>query len=149
MGAGTSDISITRDGSIIAYGMIPHAGDELTEVIVQHFLVDFNMAESIKLQSTTSDTVTYKDIMSIEHTIPAQDVWDVAAPVVDNIAQEVSAKIRELNGDKTVSACFVVGGGGKIHGFTEKLAEDLDLPEERVALRGEDVYKRQVKSLYL
>lgn len=139
VGAGTSDISITRDGSIIAYGMIPHAGDELTEVIVQHFLVDFNMAESIKLQSTTSDTVTYKDIMSIEHTIPAKDVWDVAAPVVDNIAQEVSTKIRELNGDKTVSACFVVGGGGKIHGFTEKLAEDLDLPEERVALRGEEV----------
>lgn len=139
VGAGTSDISITRDGSIIAYGMIPHAGDEMTEVIVQHFLVDFNMAESIKFQSTTSDTVTYKDIMSIEHTIPAQDVWDVAAPVVDNIAQEVSAKIRELNGDKTVSACFVVGGGGKIHGFTEKLAEDLDLPEERVALRGEEV----------
>lgn len=139
VGAGTSDISITRDGSIIAYGMIPHAGDELTEVIVQHFLVDFNMAESIKLQSTTSDTVTYKDIMSIEHTIPAEDVWEVAAPVVDNIAQEVSAKIRELNGDKTVSACFVVGGGGKIHGFTEKLAEDLDLPEERVALRGEEV----------
>lgn len=139
VGAGTSDISITRDGSIIAYGMIPHAGDELTEVIVQHFLVDFNMAESIKLQSTTSDTVTYKDIMSIEHTIPAKDVWDVAAPVVDNIAQEVSAKIRELNGDKTVSACFVVGGGGKIYGFTEKLAEDLDLPEERVALRGEEV----------
>ena len=139
VGAGTSDISITRDGSIIAYGMIPHAGDEMTEVIVQHFLVDFNMAESIKLQSTTSDTVTYKDIMSIEHTIPAQDVWDVAAPVVDNIAQEVSAKIRELNGDKTVSDCFVVGGGGKIHGFTEKLAEDLDLPEERVALRGEEV----------
>ena len=139
VGAGTSDISITRDGSIIANGMIPHAGDEMTEVIVQHFLVDFNMAESIKLQSTTSDTVTYKDIMSIEHTIPAQDVWDVAAPVVDNIAQEISAKIRELNGDKTVSACFVVGGGGKIHGFTEKLAEDLDLPEERVALRGEEV----------
>lgn len=139
VGAGTSDISITRDGSIIAYGMIPHAGDELTEVIVQHFLVDFNMAESIKLQSTTSEKVTYKDIMSIEHTIPAEDVWEVAAPVVENIAQEVSAKIRELNGDKTVSACFVVGGGGKIHGFTQKLAEGLDLPQERVALRGEEV----------
>lgn len=139
VGAGTSDISITRDGSIIAYGMIPHAGDELTEVIVQHFLVDFNMAESIKLQSTTSDKVTYKDIMSIEHTIPAEDVWEVVAPVVENIAREVSAKIIELNGDKTVSACFVVGGGGKIHGFTQKLAEGLDLPQERVALRGEEV----------
>lgn len=139
VGAGTSDISITRDGSIIAYGMIPHAGDELTEVIVQHFLVDFNMAEHIKLESTTSDTVTYKDIMSIEHAIPAQEVWDVVQPVVDNIAGEVADKIRQLNGDKTVSACFVVGGGGKVHGFTEKLADELDLPQERVALRGEEV----------
>lgn len=26
VGAGTSDISVTRDGSIIAYGMIPIAG---------------------------------------------------------------------------------------------------------------------------
>ncbi len=139
VGAGTSDISITKDGSIIAYGMIPHAGDELTEVLVQHFLVDFNMAEHIKLESTTSDTVTYKDIMSIEHKIPAEDVWKVVEPVVDKIVGEVADKIRQLNGDKTVSACFVVGGGGKVHGFTEKLAEELDLPAERVALRGEEV----------
>ena len=37
VGAGTSDISITRDGSIIAYGMIPFAGDEITEMLVQHY----------------------------------------------------------------------------------------------------------------
>ena len=77
--------------------------------------------------------------MSIEHTIPAEDVWKVVEPVVDKIVGEVADKIRQLNGDKTVSACFVVGGGGKVHGFTEKLAEELDLPEERVALRGEEV----------
>ena len=51
IGAGTSDISITKDGSIIAYGMIPLAGDELTELIVQNYLVDFKTAEYIKLQS--------------------------------------------------------------------------------------------------
>ncbi len=45
VGAGTSDISITREGSIIAYGMIPYAGDELTELIVQQYLVDFQTAE--------------------------------------------------------------------------------------------------------
>lgn len=139
VGAGTSDISITKDGSIIAYGMIPHAGDELTEVIVQHFLVDFKMAEHIKLESTISETVTYKDIMSIEHTVPAEDVWTVIDPVVERITNEVASKIRELNGDSTVSACFVVGGGGKVHGFTELLAKELELPIERVALRGEEV----------
>ena len=139
VGAGTSDISITREGSIIAYGMIPYAGDELTELIVQHFLVDFKTAEAMKLASTTDREVTYEDIMSISHTIPADEIWDLVQPTVDKITTEVAAKIKELNGDKTVSACFVVGGGGKIHGFTEALAEKLELPAERVALRGEEV----------
>ena len=141
VGAGTSDISITREGSIIAYGMIPYAGDELTELIVQHYLVDFKTAEAMKLASTTDREVTYEDIMSISHTVPADEIWELVQPTVDKITTEVAAKIKELNGDKTVSACFVVGGGGKIHGFTEALAEKLDLPAERVALRGEEVLK--------
>ena len=70
VGAGTSDICVTRDGSIIAYGMIPYAGDELTELIVQHYLVDFNMAEHMKLTSGMADEVEITDIMSITHTIP-------------------------------------------------------------------------------
>ena len=139
VGAGTSDISITRDGSIIAYGMIPYAGDELTEVLVQHYLVDFKTAENMKLESTRAKEVVYKDIMSIEHKIPSSDIWKIVEPVVEKITTAVSDKIKELNGDKTVSACFVVGGGGKVHGFTEMLAKKLELPEERVALRGEEV----------
>lgn len=141
VGAGTSDISITRDGSIIAYGMIPCAGDELTEVIVHHYLVDFKTAEAMKLASTAGGEITYEDIMSISHTVSSEELWELVAPVVEKITRETAAKIRELNGDKTVSACFVVGGGGKIHGFTERLAEYLELPIERVALRGEEVLK--------
>lgn len=139
IGAGTSDISVTKDGSIIAYGMIPLAGDEITELIVQHYLVDFKTAEQIKLASGEEKEITYKDIMLIEHTIPAEEVWELTEPVVDKMTTEVAAKIKELNGDKTVSATFVVGGGGKIHGYTEMLAEKLGLPQERVALRGEEV----------
>lgn len=144
VGAGTSDISVTKEGSIIAYGMIPYAGDELTELIVQHFLVDFKTAEAMKLASTTEEEVTYEDIMSISHTIPSKEIWDLVEPTVDKITSEVATKIIELNGDKTVSACFVVGGGGKIHGFTQMLAKKLELPEERVALRGEEVLKEVV-----
>lgn len=139
VGAGTSDISITKEGSIIAYGMIPFAGDEITELIVQHYLVDFKTAEHIKLTSGTEKEITYKDIMSIEHTIPSEEVWKLTEPVVNKITTEVAEKIKELNGEQSVSATFVVGGGGKIHGFTEMLAKKLGLPEERVALRGEEV----------
>lgn len=139
VGAGTSDISVTKDGSIIAYGMIPLAGDELTELIVQHYLVDFQTAERIKLTSTTGEMITYKDIMMIEHSIPAKEVWELVEPVTDKMTTAVAEKIKELNGGQSVSATFVVGGGGKIHGFTEMLADKLGLPKERVALRGEEV----------
>ena len=144
VGAGTSDISITKDGSIIAYGMIPHAGDELTEVIVQHYLVDFRMAEWMKRQSTEGPEIQYEDIMGIPHIIPSEELWEVVAPTVDKITKEIADKIRQLNGEKSVSACFIVGGGGKIHGFTESLAGYLEIVKERVALRGEEVLKEVI-----
>ncbi|MFP3155083.1 dephospho-CoA kinase [Lachnospiraceae bacterium ZAX-1] len=139
IGAGTSDISITNDGSITAYGMIPSAGDEITETIVQHYLVDFKTAENIKCLSGTEDEIEYKDIMSITHVIPAKEVWELVAPLVEKLARDIAGKIKELNGGKTVSATFVVGGGGKVHDFTKLLADELELPYERVALRGEEV----------
>ena len=141
VGAGTSDISITKDGSIIAYGMIPHAGDELTEVIVQHYLVDFKTAEMMKRQSTEQEEITYEDIMSLSHTIPSEELWEVIEDSSNKIAKEIAEKIRALNGNKSVSACFIVGGGGKVHGFTQKIAEYLELQKERVALRGEEVLR--------
>ncbi|MCI8684085.1 MAG: dephospho-CoA kinase [Lachnospiraceae bacterium] len=139
VGAGTSDISVTRDGSIIAYGMIPCAGDEITELLVQHYLVDFKTAEHIKLSSTTEKEIEYQDIMMIKHTITAEEVWDLIEPLVFRLTEDIAAKIKELNGGETVSATFVVGGGGKVHGFVEHLASELELPLERVALRGEEV----------
>ncbi|MCR5640527.1 MAG: dephospho-CoA kinase, partial [Lachnospiraceae bacterium] len=139
VGAGTSDICLTKDGSIIAYGMIPYAGDELTEVIVQAFLVDFATAEQVKKDSIVMDRVTYKDIMGIEHTVPAEDVWALTNPVMEKITTAVAEKIKELNGDASVAASFIVGGGGKVHGFTDTLADKLEIVHERVALRGEEV----------
>lgn len=139
VGAGTSDISITKDGSIIGYGMLPKAGDEITDVLVKEFLVDFATAEKIKMIGTKKKSLSYKDIMGISHKITPQEVYDKTEAVVEEITRKISEKIVKLNGDKPVSAAFVVGGGGKIPDFTEKLAEYLELPKERVALRGEEV----------
>lgn len=141
VGAGTSDISITRDGSIIAYGMIPYAGDELTEAIMQKFLVEFSVAEKIKLACLKKKTVTYKDIMGISHKTSIEEVKEALQDTVSFITKNIADKIIELNGGKTVSAVFVVGGGGKIPGFVETLAHNLELSKERVALRGEEVLR--------
>lgn len=139
VGAGTSDISVTRDGSIIAYGMIPIAGDSLTEVVAKHCLVDFATAEQIKRDTGVKDVIEYKDIMGLTQTITSEAVEQVASEVIENMTGQVADKIKELNGDKSVSAVFVVGGGGKLPGYTNALAKKLDIQSERVAVRGEEV----------
>lgn len=139
VGAGTSDISITKDGSIIAYGMIPRAGDELTETIVSRYLVDFAVAEKIKRASLLKRQITFKDIMGLKQKVSPEEVRDSYFSTVNSITKEIADKIMELNGGKSVSAVFVVGGGGKVCGFTQTLAKHLDIPQERVALRGEEV----------
>lgn len=139
VGAGTSDICITKDGSIIAYGMIPHAGDEITENIVHKCLVDFQTAEKIKRASLLKKQISYKDIMGLVQKTSAEEVRKMYKDTVDSTTKEIAAKIKELNGGKSVSAVFIVGGGGKVFGFTQSLADALKLPKERVALRGEEV----------
>lgn len=139
VGAGTSDISITRDGSIVAYGMMPYAGDEITEEIVRHYLVDFNTAEQIKLDCEKKKKISYRDIMGITHKITPEEVIDAVADTVKMITENTAEKIREINGGRSVSAVFVVGGGGKLPGFTDYLADYLELPKERVAIRGAEV----------
>ena len=140
VGAGTSDICITRDGSVIGYGMIPMAGDMLTETIAKKRLVDYNSAERIKLEtSTRKKTITYTDIMGLKQKADREAVLNDIRAEIDTMAVAVAKQITDLNGGKPVSAVFVVGGGGKIGGFTEKLAEELQVPKERVALRGEEV----------
>ena len=142
VGAGTSDISITKDGSIVAYGMIPIAGDALTEVIARHCLVDFKTAEKIKREAGEKESVEYKDIMGLTQTISREKIKEVTEPVIRNMTKLVADKMKELNGDKSVSAVFVVGGGGRLEGYTESLAEELDIQKERVAVRGEEVMQQ-------
>ena len=139
VGAGTSDISITKDGSIIAFGMIPTAGDSLTETIANHCMVDFGTAEEIKIQIGVNDEIEYEDILGIKYTITNDEIMGLIAGNVDEMTSLAADKIMELNGGKSVGAVFVVGGGGMIPGYTEKLAEKLGLNKERVALRGKEV----------
>ncbi len=139
VGAGTSDISITKEGTITAYGMIPVAGDSLTEIIQQHCLVDFENAEQIKRKSGVQEVVEYLDIMGLPQTITAEEVRGLIEDAVSSMTAQVAQCIKELNGDKPVSAVFVVGGGGMVPGYTEKLAEHLGIVKERVAIRGQEV----------
>ena len=142
VGAGTSDICITKDGSIAAYGMIPTAGDCLTEMIAQHCLVDFNVAEEIKRNVTENGVAEYEDIIGLPQSITKDEILQVLEPEIDKMTSQVAECIMKLNGDKPVSAVFVVGGGGKIEGYTNHLADKIGIQVQRVALRGEEVMQK-------
>ena len=139
VGAGTSDISIVKEGSIIAFGMIPLAGDEVTEAIAQNYLVDFETAEWVKRQCERRKSLTFSNIFDENIRVTREEIAEVCADAIGEITKSIAERIIVLNGGKTVSAVFVVGGGGKHEGFTKALADYLELPENRVAIRGAEV----------
>lgn len=135
IGAGTSDIAITKDGSVVAYGMIPIAGDEVTETLVHKYLVDFNTAEQIKQQMNDTDEVIFNDILGFEQKVATVDIQNTIKPVISHLTQNISEKIKELNGEHAPNAVFCVGGGSQMHGVVTHVAEHLELAGERVATR--------------
>ena len=135
MGAGTSDIAITKEGSIVAYGMIPNAGDEVTEAIVHTYLVDFNTAETIKKQVFTNDEIHFTDIIGLSHQITSEEVRAVIDPVIDTMAQQIADCILELNGGRSPNAVFCVGGSSQMPELISKLSTYLGVIKERVAVR--------------
>ncbi|MDF2524134.1 MAG: actin-like ATPase involved in cell division, partial [Clostridiales bacterium] len=139
IGAGTSDIALTKDGSVFAYAMAPIAGDEITERISQHYLVDFITAEKIKISlSGTRETITFKDILDKKHEVNVSDVLDIIKPCIEELALTISQKILEFN-QKSPNAVFLIGGGCQIPGLAKLISENLKLPEDRVAVRDRKV----------
>lgn len=135
IGAGTSDIAITKEGSVVAYGMIPTAGDEVTEAIVHKYLVDFNTAEIMKKQAISEEKITYQDIIGLSHEMASSDLKQVIEPVIERMTKEISERIQLLNGDTSPNAVFCVGGGSQMVDVTQYIAKGLQLVPERVAVR--------------
>ncbi|URZ15591.1 cell division protein FtsA [Clostridium felsineum] len=138
IGAGTSDIAISSKDTISAYGMVPFAGDEITEVIAQNYLVDFNTAEVIKRSCTVDTEIKYTDVLGIENTIESEEVIKLIQPTVQKLAEEVANKIISLNGEKAPNAVFIVGGGAHTPTLKDILAEKLGMKPERLAIKGRE-----------
>jgi cell division protein FtsA len=138
IGAGTSDIAISSKDTISAYGMVPLAGDEVTETIAQNYLVDFNTAEKIKKQCNEKEKIIYVDVLGLENEISSEEVIKLVTPVVRKIANEIGNTIIGLNGDKAPNAVFCVGGGAHTPMLKEFLAEKLNIPLQRIAIKGRD-----------
>jgi cell division ATPase FtsA len=132
IGAGTSDIAISKDGSILAYAMATTAGDEITEEIIKTYFVDFDTAESIKQTCCAGQEYIYKDIFGIERGITPEDFVSKIHPSVEVLAETICENILKAN-DGAPAAVFLIGGGSLIKGLPEAVAKRLEIPLERVA----------------
>lgn len=137
IGAGTSDIAISRNGSIIGYGMVQKAGDKITEAVAEKYLIDFNLAEDVKVAISTKEKARFNDILGIKHELTKEQFLKDIEPVVDDIVSEITREILFLNG-KAPGAIFCVGGGSQIDTIRLMLAQKLEMPVERVAIRSRE-----------
>jgi cell division protein FtsA len=138
VGAGTSDVAVTKEGSVIGYGMAPVAGDEITEAISQNYLLDFNVAETVKRQlSGKNKKIAFRDVLGATHKVPAAQIIQSITSNVTELAQAIATQILSLNGGAP-QAVLLVGGGSLTPLLPEIIAQTLDIPAARVAIRRPD-----------
>lgn len=134
IGAGTSDIAITKDGTVVSFGMVASAGDKFTEAIAQTYLLDFDQAEQLKMGLNQKDIHVFQDIIGISHEVTTEEVVKAIEEVYVQTSLELAKQIIEFN-EKPPSAVFCIGGGSQMPKFTEYLAEALGLAKERVVIK--------------
>lgn len=135
IGAGTTDIALCRDGSVVGYTMATVAGDEITEALMQAYLIDFRTAEHIKRELAGGGEIRYRNILGLEEKITAGQVMEVIQEPMARLADAIAKQVREVNGGAP-SALFLAGGGSKLSGLREKVAAELEMDEKRVAIAG-------------
>lgn len=146
IGAGTSDIAITDKGTVVAYGMVPTAGDEITEAMSDHFLLDFPLAEDAKRMINDSEEIRIQDILGFDQFFSKAEVIEALRPAVQNLACTIAQEIMRLNNQQSPKAVMLVGGGSLTPEITKHLSSALNLPENRVAIRGIDAIQSLTKA---
>ena len=134
IGAGTTDIAVCRDGTVVGYTMATIAGDEITEELMRRFLIPFATAEWMKTQ-LDEPNVVYRDVLGLEQSVSGSQLRETVEQSAHALAQEIAQRVAGLNG-AAPSALFLAGGGIKLNGLRELVAEALEMDESRVALAG-------------
>lgn len=140
IGAGTTDIAICREGSVVGYTMVTVAGDEITEALMRAFLVDFQTAEEMKRSLREGEDFTYRDVLGVENTSTYDEVCAAIDEAMTGLAEAISSQVAQVNGG-VPSALFLAGGGSKLIGLREKVAKCLNMDEKRVAIAGNNYAK--------
>ncbi|MFW6022177.1 MAG: cell division FtsA domain-containing protein [Halanaerobiaceae bacterium] len=134
IGAGTSDIALTKGGSMLGYAMVPVAGDEITEALAEHYLLDYNTGEKTKRFLSNEGNIKVRNILSQEIDINAEEAFQSIDSIIDSLASQISEAILILNG-KPPQAVICIGGGSLTPGLLDGIARFLDISPSRVGVK--------------
>ncbi|TGC10721.1 cell division FtsA domain-containing protein [Methanolobus halotolerans] len=134
IGAGTSDIAVTNDGTVIGYGMVPEAGDEITDFICEHYILDFKKGEELKQKLLKEEKIAIQDIFGVATELLSTDIISVITEEIDKLASHIAEEIISINGN-TPRAVVLVGGGSQTVTLKERISEHLGMPVQRIGSR--------------
>ena len=110
--------------------------DEVTEAIMRAFLVDFKTAEEIKRAlGESEELIRCRNILGQEERVAVPEVVQVIQEPAEKLAEAIAKQILSVN-NTAPSAVFLAGGGSKLSGLRERVAEKLEMDEKRVAIAG-------------
>lgn len=134
IGAGTSDIAFTGDGTVRAFAMVPQAGDAVTEAVSRAFLLDFAVAEQVKRAVASGEVVRVENVLGEVIEVDSQSLRQAIEPTTNALADRIVEEMAAWSAEAP-EAVLLVGGGSMTPGLAECLAERLELPSNRVAVR--------------
>lgn len=134
IGAGTSDIAITRGGAMVGYAMVPVAGDEISESIAENYMLKYSFAERAKRNLQKNDIFKTKNILGSEIEIECKEALEVIRPQLNKMVDLIREKIIEIN-QSPPQAVICIGGGSLTPFLKDELARILDLSPERIGIR--------------
>ena len=142
IGAGTSDIAVMSRGRVQAYGMVPMAGDSLTDALCSDLLMDFNEAERIKRKVgepellSQNTIVEFRDIFGRTQQKPARELFAKLRPAVSALAARISEEIKKLSTIRGGNFAVILVGGGSLTPMLEQdMAEASGIAPSRVGKR--------------
>lgn len=136
--ASSSTVTLVRGQRVLMNRNINVSGDDFTAAIQRTFGLDFDSAEEVKLEYGTATVPSEyeEDLLNFdpkrELFSPAR-VYEALRPVVVELTTEIRRSLeffRVQSGDALISRMVVAGGGAKLHGLPEAIADSLGFKVE-------------------
>ncbi len=120
IGAGRTDLCLMAGDTLRFSRSFPVGGDHLTHLYQQEMGGDFELAERRKIANAALDRQSQS----------ANPSYEWADGLVAELKRSINGAKRELNinGGRIVSEIWLCGGGARIRGLADYIADRLDVP---------------------